>query len=109
MQLRIQNPNNFELGIYGIRFNIDLNDREFGNGRSAAKVTVLRLGSEEVTTEVIAGFESVLRQIQGMNASAVKLRSHLKGTVFAESPGNFTIPFDKSGEVDLNFGPAAQE
>ena len=109
VQLRIQNPNNFDLRLNGIRFDIDLNDKEFGNGMSPAKVIVPRLGSEVVIGEVITGLGSFLRQAQGMNASAVKLRYHLKGAAFAESPGNFTIPFDESGEVDFNFAAAAQE
>lgn len=109
VQLRIQNPNNFDLGLNGIRFDIDLNDKEFGNGMSPAKVIVPRLGSEVVAGEVITGLGSFLRQVQGMNASAPKLRYHLKGTAFAESPSDFTIPFDESGEVDLHFATAAQE
>lgn len=72
-------------------------------------VIVPRLESEVVTGEVSTGPGSFLRQVQGMNASAVKLRYHLKGTAFAESHGNFTIPFDESGQVDLNFATAAQE
>ncbi len=72
-------------------------------------VTVPRLESGAVTGEVITGLGSFFRQVLGMNASAVKLRYHLKGTAFAESPGDFTIPFDESGEVDLTFRPAAQE
>lgn len=109
VQLRIQNPNNFDLGLNGIRFDIDLNNKEFGNGMSGAKVTVPRLGSEMVTGEVITGLGSFLRQMQGMSASAVKLQYHLKGTAFAESPSEFTIPFEESGEVDLNLAPATQE
>ncbi|GJL60233.1 MAG: hypothetical protein NPIRA03_30900 [Nitrospirales bacterium] len=102
VQLRIQNPNNFDLGLNGIRFEIELNDKEFGNGTSPAKVIVPRLGSEVVTGEVITGLGSFLRQVQGMNATAAKLRYHLKGTAFAESPGDFTIPFDDSGKVDVS-------
>ncbi|MDT3776822.1 LEA type 2 family protein [Nitrospira sp. MA-1] len=109
VQLRIQNPNNFDLGLNGIRFDIELNDKEFGNGMSPAKVIVPRLESEVVTGEVITGLDSFLRQVQGMNSTAAKLRYHLQGTAFAESPGNFTIPFDDSREVDLHFAPAAQE
>ncbi|MEO8325293.1 MAG: hypothetical protein ABI618_05545 [Nitrospirota bacterium] len=62
-----------------------------------------------ITGEMITGLGSFFRQVQGVNASAVKLGYHLKGTAFAESPGDFTIPFDESGEVDINFWQAAQE
>ena len=106
VQLRIQNPNNFDLDINGIRFDIDLNDKEFGNGMSGQKVNVPRFGSEVVTAEVITGLGSFLRQAQGMSSGVTKVRYRLKGKAFAEMPGSFTIPFDESGEVDLNLDTA---
>jgi LEA14-like dessication related protein len=102
VQLRIQNPNNFDLGINGIRFEIDLNEKEFGNGMSGQAVTIPRFGSDVITAEVITGIGSFLRQMQGMSSSATKLRYRLKGKAFAEAPSSFTIPFDESGEVDFN-------
>jgi LEA14-like dessication related protein len=105
VQLRVQNPNNFDLGINGIRFEIDLNEKEFGNGMSGQAVTIPRFGSEVISAEVITGIGSFLRQMQGMSSSATKLRYRLKGKAFAQAPSSFTIPFDESGEVDLNQTP----
>ena len=102
VQLRVQNPNNFDLGINGIRFEIDLNDKEFGNGMSGQSVTIPRFSSEVITGEVITGLGGFLRQMQGMSSSATKIRYRLKGKAFAQAPSSFTIPFDESGEVDLN-------
>lgn len=107
VQLRIQNPNNFDLGINGIRFEIDLNEKAFGNGMSGQAVTIPRFSSEVITAEVITGIGSFIRQVQGMNDSTAKLRYRLKGKAFAESPSRFAIPFDESGEVDFNQAPAA--
>ena len=45
VQLRIQNPNEKELGINGIRFDIDLNEHEFANGMSGENVTIPRFSS----------------------------------------------------------------
>ena len=109
VQLRIQNPNNFDLGINGIRFEIDLNEKEFGNGMSGQAVTIPRFGSEVITGEVITGIGSFLRQMQGMSSSATKLRYRLKGKAFAQAPSSFTIPFDESGEVDLNLAPSTEK
>ncbi|HSE59620.1 MAG TPA: LEA type 2 family protein [Nitrospiraceae bacterium] len=109
VQLRIQNPNNFDLGINGIRFEIDLNEKEFGNGMSGQSLTIPRFGSEVLTAEVITGIGSFLRQMQGMSSSATKLRYRLKGKAFAEAPSRFTIPFDESGEVDLNLAPPTEK
>jgi LEA14-like dessication related protein len=109
VQLRIQNPNDMDLVINGMRFDIELNDKEFGNGMSGQKVTVPRFGSEVMNVQVITGLSSFLRQFQELNKSGVgKLRYRLKGTVFVESPGSFKLPFDEKGEVDLAV-PASRE
>ena len=102
VQLRIQNPNDQELGINGLKCDIELNDKEFGNGMSGQKVAVPRFGSEVVNVEVITGLGSFLRQFQELNKSGVgKLRYRLKGTAFVASPMSFKLPFDEKGEVDL--------
>jgi LEA14-like dessication related protein len=109
VQLRIQNPNDKDLVINGMRFDIELNDKEFGNGMSGQKVTVPRFGSEVVNVEVVTGLSSFLRQFQEFNKSGVgKLRYRLKGTAFVVSPGSFKLPFDEKGEVDLTV-PASRE
>jgi len=102
VQLRIQNPNNQELEINGLRCDIELNDREFGNGMSGQKVTISRFGSEVVNVEVITGLGSFIRQFQEFTKSGVgKVRYRLKGTAFVEAPSSFKLPFDEKGEVDL--------
>lgn len=44
-----------------------------------------------------------------MSASTVKLQYYRKAIAFAEFLGDFTIPIDERGQVDLHFAPAAQE
>lgn len=105
VKLRIQNPNNVDLSIYGLRFDIELNEREFGNGMSGQRVTVPRFGSDVVDVEVITTLASFLRQVQDLNAGAgQKVKYRLKGTAFVDAPGTFKAPFDESGEIDLNLG-----
>jgi LEA14-like dessication related protein len=103
VQLRIQNPNDMDLVIKGVRCDIDVNDREFGTGLSGQNITVPRFGSEIVNVEVITSLGSFLRQVQDMShSSGSKFRYRLKGTAFVESPGHFKVPFDEKGEFDLN-------
>src|SRR5215831_5758939 len=109
VQLRIQNPNNFDLGINGVRFDIALNGKEFGTGMSGAKVTAPRFGSEVISGEVITGLGSMLRQAQQLSSGGMKVQYRLKGQAFAESPGTFTIPFEEIGAIDLNFGASAEK
>ena len=105
VKLRIQNANEADLSINGLRFEIELNDREFANGMSGQRVTVPRFGSELVDDEVFTTLASFLRQVQDLNTGAgQKVRYRLKGTAFVESPGSFKAPFDEQGEIELNLG-----
>lgn len=104
VQLRIQNPNEKDLGLNGMRFEIDLNEKEFATGMTGEKVAVPRFGSQVVNVEVITGISSFLRQVQDLNKAGVeKVRYRIKGTAFVESPGTFKLPFDEKGEIDLGF------
>ena len=105
VKLRIQNPNDADFSINGLRFDIDLNDREFANGMSGQRVIVPRFGSELVEVEVFTTLGSFLRQLQSLNTEGPrKVRYRLKGTAFVDAPGSFKAPFDENGEVDLNLG-----
>ena len=105
VKLRIQNANEADLSINGLRFEIELNEREFANGMSGQRVSVPRFGSELVDVEVFTTLASFLRQVQDLNTGAgQKVRYRLKGTAFVESPGTFKAPFDEQGEIELNLG-----
>ena len=102
VQLRIQNANNVELGITGARFDIELNGKAFGSGMSGQTIRIPRFGSEVMTDEVVTSLGSVPKQVQGFGSGGTKVQYRLKGKAFADAPGSFTIPFEDSGEVDLN-------
>jgi LEA14-like dessication related protein len=105
VKLRIQNPNDADFSINGLRFDIELNDRDFANGMSGQRVIVPRFGSELVDVEVFTTLGSFLRQLRTLNADGPrKVRYRLKGTAFVDSPGSFKAPFDENGEIDLNVG-----
>lgn len=103
VQVRIMNPNDSDLGITGMRFDIELNDQEFASGLSGQKTTVPRFGSEVVTVEVFTTLGSFLRQLQELSKSDTsKIRYRLRGTAFVESPSAFKLPFDEKGEIDFS-------
>lgn len=110
VKLRIQNPNDVDLSVNGMRFDIELNDREFANGMTGERLTIPRFGSQTVDVEVFTTLASFLRQVQDLNASGgQKVRYRLKGTAFVDSPGTFKAPFDEKGEIDLNLGPITEK
>ena len=109
VKLRIQNPNDVDLSVNGMRFDIELNDREFANGMTGERLMIPRFGSQTVNVEVFTTLASFLRQVQDLNAGGgQKVRYRLKGTAFVDSPGTFKAPFDEKGEIDLNLGPITE-
>jgi LEA14-like dessication related protein len=105
VKLRIQNPNDVDFSINGLRFDIELNGRGFANGMSGQHMAVPRFGSEVVNVEVFTTLASFLKQIQDLNAGAgPKVRYRLKGSAVVDSPGAFKAPFDEQGEIELNLG-----
>src|SRR5574337_888078 len=110
VQLRIQNPNETELGVNGMRFEIELNEKEFATGMTAEKVVVPRFGSQVLNVEIITGISSFLRQFQQMNKTGTsKVRYRITGTAFVESPGRFKLPFDAKDEIDLGFAQQVEQ
>jgi hypothetical protein len=98
------------LSVNGLRFDIELNEREFGNGMSGEHLTVPRFGSQAVDVEVFTTLASFLRQVQDLNKGAgQKVTYRLRGTAFVESPGTFKAPFDEKGEIELNFGSEGEK
>jgi LEA14-like dessication related protein len=109
VKLRIQNPNDQDLSINGLRFDIQLNEHDFGNGMSGQRVAVPRFGSQVVDVEVLTTLASFLRQVQELNAGGgQRVRYRLKGTAFVDAPGTFKAPFDEKGEINLNLGGTSE-
>jgi LEA14-like dessication related protein len=109
VKLRIQNPNDVEFSINGLRFDIELNERAFATGMSGQRVTIPRFGSEVVQTEVFTTLGSFLRQVKELNkAGGQRVGYHLKGTAFVDAPGTFKAPFDEQGEIDLALDTKAE-
>ena len=109
VQLRIQNPNPFALGLNGVRFAIDLNGKKFGYGMSGQTVTIPRFSSGVITGELITGLGSILRQVRGLSSGVTKVQYRLKGTIFAESPTIFSADFEDVGDIDLSFEPTDEQ
>jgi LEA14-like dessication related protein len=110
VKLRIQNPNDVDFSINGLRFGLELNEREFANGMSGERVTVPRFGSQLVNVELFTTLASFLRQIRELGGGAAhRVKYRLNGTAFVESPGTFKAPFDEQGEIDLNLGDSFGE
>ena len=103
VELRIQNPNDTQLSVTGLRFDLELNNRIFANGMSGDTVVVPRFDSETIHAKVISTAASFIRQIQEVRRNGMsKVMYRLRGTAFIDAPARFRVPFDEQGEFDFS-------
>ncbi len=102
VKLRVQNPNDTDLEIKGVSFELELNDKPFAKGVSGKAVTVPRFGSEFVEVETVSGITNILRQLGALagDVGTENFRYRIKGKLATRNAGS--IAFDERG--DLNFG-----
>ena len=102
VQLRVQNPNDMDLEVKGMTFDLDLNGKSFATGLSNKTVTIPRFGSNLVDVEVISGLTGFLRQLKSFTGGAPpKFSYRLRGKLYLEKPVSTTLSFDEQGELEL--------
>jgi LEA14-like dessication related protein len=101
MELRIQNPNDTELEITGLAFDLLINDQTFATGMSGQSLTIPRFSSGLLTVETVSPLSGILRQIIAVQKSGLsKVSYRLKGAVYL-GPGGLRLGFDEQGEFEL--------
>lgn len=100
LKLRIQNPNDVDLPINGMRFDVELNGLAFAKGLSDKAVTVPRLGEivlEVTATSTLGTVWRQLRELQREGRDRVTYR--LEGRVLLPTLGS--VPFVQAGDIAM--------
>lgn len=100
--LRIQNPNDRDLAIKGVVFQLDINDKAFAKGTTGQAVTVPRFSTATVEVETLSTLGSILRQVGG-GSMPEQFRYRIKGRLYQEGTGG-PLSFDDRGELKLPGG-----
>lgn len=102
LDLRVTNPNDFDLDIRAINVDLDLNGRPFASGLNNQSVTVPALGNALVPVELSSGILEVVQQLMGMTRST-EFSYHLKGTAYLGGlfGSRDSVPFEQSGSLGL--------
>lgn len=101
LRLRVQNPNDVDLPIQGLTYEVELNDKPFGSGVANKPVTVGKFGSEVLEVEMISNLSGFLRQLNELSKSGKPtLRYRLRGSA-SVGPYGTRLPFQQTGEVSL--------
>jgi len=98
VDLRIYNPNNRDLAIDGVDFELSINDSRLARGSGGRQLLLPRLGEAETTVRVSTTVFDVARQL--MNAPQAETLSYrLSGRIHLGSGLGGSLPFDKSGII----------
>ncbi|RTL35344.1 MAG: hypothetical protein EKK49_07530 [Rhodocyclaceae bacterium] len=97
VSLRITNPNNAEIPIEGLNFNVDINGQPFAHGVSNQPVVVPRLGEAVLEVTATTGLDKLLRQFGELGRGRDRVDYRIRGRLVTGNLGGFD--FDKSGEV----------
>ena len=100
LDLRVTNPNDFDLDITGMRADLDVNGGPFANGVSNQRVTIPRLDSRRVSIGATASTFDLARQIFNLG-QASDLSYTLNGTVFLAGVGQKSADFSREGQFAL--------
>ncbi len=101
LELRIQNPNDSDLEVTGLTFDLDVNDKFFGSGLSDQRLTIGRLSSAVIRVEAVTTLVGFARQVLGAATTGLTRVSYrIKGTLFVGTPTT-RLPFDDKGEMDF--------
>lgn len=101
LQIRIGNPNDFDIPINGLSFTLDVNGESFAEGLSNETVTVPRLGYATMSVAGSTNTLNLFRQLMALGSSDT-IAYRLHGNAYVDGvTGSTTYPFDRRGELTL--------
>ena len=102
LKLKISNPNDVDLPVKSLSFDLDLDGQPFAKGASEQPVTIARHAEAQLDVKVVSRLGDVLKQLNAARKNG-KLGYRIHGRVeFNGSAGPTSVAFDRSGEVSLS-------
>lgn len=116
VRMRIQNPNDFDMPVTGMSYELYINDRRFARGVSDVSILVPRFGEAVVTVSMVSDLGNVLDSFKTRESRAGKgynvFRYRLTGSLRladrpltdlfrTSAPPSGSVPFEYEGEFNL--------
>jgi LEA14-like dessication related protein len=101
LEVRLRNPNDFQLDVERLLFDLEVNDRELGRGWTTAGFDVPAFGEAVVPVTIVVPMSDLIQGIIELGAiqrldyrlsGEAKLRDRAFGIVPFEQAGNFALP-----------------
>jgi len=98
--LRVSNPNDFDLKIEALEFELELNGRAFAKGLSRASVLIPATSSAVLRVDAIMQSQNLIQQIRTLPPESWKdgVPYRIKGRAKIDRSSNW-LPFDHAGVV----------
>jgi LEA14-like dessication related protein len=93
VDLRIRNPNDFDLHVTGIDFTLDLNGKRLARGLGNKELTVPRLSDAVLTVQTSASTFDIVRQVLSVSQKQ-ELAYNISGVLYSQDG---RLSFDSSG------------
>ena len=101
LDVRLRNPNDFQLDVERLLFDLEVNDRELGRGWTTQGFDVPAFGEAVVPVTIVVPTSDLIRRIIELGATQrldyrlagdARLRDRTFGTLPFEQVGNFALP-----------------
>src|SRR5262245_2026224 len=101
LDLLVQNPNNFEVVLDGMRLQLEINGQRLAQAVSGQSVSIGRLGEQRVTLQASVTLLDVARSLLSLAGRERNgaLTYRVAGDAFVTKPRSTRVSFDNSGEV----------
>jgi LEA14-like dessication related protein len=100
VRMRVHNPNNMELPVSGITYEVQVAGETFANGESQRDIRVPALGATEFDVDVTANAAAALLRVLG-NRDRGDPAYRVLGNVHLAKGLIRTIPFEHTGSIRL--------
>ncbi|MGI9419567.1 MAG: LEA type 2 family protein [Geminicoccaceae bacterium] len=100
LQLRLKNPNDFDIPVQALNFALDVNGAAFAEGLSHQDFTLPASAEIVVPIDVSITTEDLIERVTAIGAGR-RLDYQLSGAVEIDSWFSAPVPFDRSGKLAL--------
>lgn len=102
LSLRVQNPNSVAIPVSGLDYKVELGGSEFARGVSASSFSLPANGEDVVEIDVSTNLLDSARRVYALIKSGDEsVDYNLSGNVKVNLPFVKSLPFSRTGQVDL--------
>lgn len=98
VSLRVNNPNDFDIKIEALDFELEVNGRAFAKGLARATMLIPALSSERLHVEAVTQSQNLLQQIKTLPPETLQegVPYRIRGRIKTDGSSGW-LPFDHSG------------